>query len=155
MLFTTYNPLSSISQIQRHIDRTLEQLEDGTTYDWQPSIEIKNTPESFVIRALIPDLDTKTLEIQATQKSVKISGKVQQPETTETEQYIYSEFPVGKFDRVLNFRVNIVNTAVTADYKDSVLTLTLPKAPESINRVVKVSLPVNVSEKSEASKTES
>ena len=51
-----------------------------------------------------------------------------------------SEFRYGKFSRVIPLPVRIQNTNVTAEYKDGILNLTLPKAEEEKNKVVKVNL---------------
>ncbi|NJN87126.1 MAG: Hsp20/alpha crystallin family protein, partial [Leptolyngbyaceae cyanobacterium SL_7_1] len=58
----------------------------------------------------------------------------------EQKGYFHSEFRYGKFQRVVSLPVAIENTEISADYKDGVLMLTLPKAAEARNKVVKVSL---------------
>ena len=52
----------------------------------------------------------------------------------------HSEFRYGKFQRVIPLPVRIQNNLVTADYKDGILNLTLPKSEEEKNKVVKVNL---------------
>ena len=51
-----------------------------------------------------------------------------------------SEFRYGQFKRVIPLPARIQNTNVTADYKDGILKLTLPKSEEERNKVVKVNL---------------
>ncbi|MBD2730272.1 Hsp20/alpha crystallin family protein, partial [Nostoc sp. FACHB-892] len=53
-----------------------------------------------------------------------------------------SEFYYGKFQRVIPFKAKIQNTNVTADYKDGILNLTLPKSEQEKNKVVKVNLEI-------------
>ncbi|MGB3189754.1 MAG: Hsp20/alpha crystallin family protein [Limnoraphis sp.] len=50
------------------------------------------------------------------------------------------EFPVDEFRRVIALPKAIINTEVKADYTNEILTLTLPKTPEAVNRVIKVNL---------------
>ncbi|NEO63673.1 MAG: Hsp20/alpha crystallin family protein, partial [Moorea sp. SIO4G2] len=51
-----------------------------------------------------------------------------------------SEFRYGKFQRIIPLPVRVQNTKVEAEYKDGILNLTLPKAEEEKNKVVKVNL---------------
>ncbi|MBN4003162.1 Hsp20/alpha crystallin family protein, partial [Nostoc sp. LPT] len=51
-----------------------------------------------------------------------------------------SEFYYGKFQRVIPLSARVENTNVTADYKDGILNLTLPKSEQEKNKVVKVNL---------------
>ncbi|BAY82656.1 heat shock protein Hsp20 [Calothrix parasitica NIES-267] len=51
-----------------------------------------------------------------------------------------SEFHYGKFHRVIPLPARVQNTNVTADYKDGILNLTLPKTEAEKHKVVKVSL---------------
>ncbi len=53
---------------------------------------------------------------------------------------IRSEFNYGSFRRVIPLPARVQNTNVNAEYKDGVLNLTLPKAEEEKNKVVKVNL---------------
>ncbi len=51
-----------------------------------------------------------------------------------------TEFHYGKFQRVISLPAKIENTQVTAEYKDGILNLTLPKTSQEKNKVVKVNL---------------
>jgi HSP20 family protein len=132
-----YNPFAEMERMQREFDRVLN---SQVTSRWTPAIELQETPESYVLRAFLPGLDSEALNIEAAKKAVAISGKTNRPELAEGHKYLYSEFPSGEFRRVVNLPEVIAHTEVKADYVDGVLTLTMPKAPETVNRVVKVSL---------------
>lgn len=49
-------------------------------------------------------------------------------------------FHYGKFQRVIPLSAQIQNTHVTAEYKDGILNLTLPKTQQEKNKVVKVNI---------------
>ena len=76
-------------------------------------------------------------DIQVMADRVAIAGE----RKSEINEKTRSEFRYGKFQRVIPLPVRIQNTNVTADYKDGILNLTLPKSEEEKNKVVKVSLP--------------
>ena len=69
-----------------------------------------------------------------------IAGERKSETKTEENGRTQTEFRYGKFSRVIPLPVKIQNTNVTAEYKDGILNLTLPKAEEEKNKVVKVNL---------------
>jgi HSP20 family protein len=85
-------------------------------------------------------MEAKDIDIQVTAEAVAISGERKSEIKTEEKGMTRTEFRYGKFRRVIPLPVRIQNTNVSADYKDGILTLTLPKAEEEKNKVVKVSL---------------
>ena len=137
MMIFTSNPFAEMERMQRQLDRVFNA---ESTPVWTPAIELQETAESYILIAVIPGLETEIVDIEAAKKAVAISGKTNRPELAEGEKYLYSEFPVGEFRRVINLPEVIAHTEVKADYAEGVLTLTMPKAPETVNRVVKVSL---------------
>jgi HSP20 family protein len=85
-------------------------------------------------------MEAKDLDIQVTMDRVAISGERKSETKTEEHGVTRSEFHYGKFSRVIPLPARIQNTNVTADYKDGILNLTLPKAEEEKNKVVKIDL---------------
>ncbi len=136
-MMLAYNPFAELDKMQREFDRVLN---SELTSRWTPAIELQETPNSYILRAFLPGLDSEALNIEAAKKAIAISGKTHRSELDEGHKYLYSEFPAGEFRRVVNLPEVIAHTEVKADYVDGVLTLTMPKAPETVNRVVKVSL---------------
>jgi HSP20 family protein len=78
--------------------------------------------------------------VQVTQNAISIKGERKSETKTEEKGVTRSEFHYGKFQRVIPLPARIQNTNVTAEYKDGILNLTLPKAEEEKNKVVKVNL---------------
>lgn len=85
-------------------------------------------------------MDAKDLDIQVTADAVSVSGERKSESKSESNGIKRTEFRYGKFQRVIPLPVRIQNTDVKAEYKDGILHLTLPKAEEEKNRVVKVNL---------------
>jgi HSP20 family protein len=98
------------------------------------------TPEAIQLKLEIPGLEAEDLNIEVTTDSVSISGERKSESKTEEGGITRTEFRYGKFQRVVPLTVSIDNTNVTAEYKDGVLSLTLPKAEEEKSKVVKINL---------------
>ncbi|MEO0949475.1 MAG: Hsp20/alpha crystallin family protein [Cyanobacteria bacterium J06641_5] len=105
-----------------------------------PVAELEETPEGFNLRLEIPGIDPDNLNIEATAEAVAIRGERKSELKVEEKGMVRSEFRYGQFQRLIPLPARIQNDAVVADYKDGVLHLTLPKAEEEKNKVVKVAL---------------
>lgn len=107
---------------------------------FKPAVELQYTDEALVLRAQIPGIDARDLDIRVTKQAVVISGEKSDNNQTEKIGYFRSEFTYGKFQRVIQLPVAVDNDKVQAEYKNGILSLTLPKASAARNQVVKVNL---------------
>ncbi len=142
MLVRYWQPFQEMETLARQLDRLFDDLEGNRQEQltWAPAMELQDTGEALVLRAQIPGVDAKDVDIQVAKQSVAISGEYRQEHKTEEKGYFKSEFRYGKFHRTVKLPVAVDNTQVTADYANGVLTLTLPKHVEVRNQVVKVNL---------------
>lgn len=100
----------------------------ATTPQWIPAVEIKEVENAFMLRAAVPGVDAKDLDVQVSRDAVIIKGEYHTEAKAEAHSQFHSEFRYGKFHRVIPLRTPIQNDKVEADLKDGILTLTLPKA---------------------------
>ncbi len=105
-----------------------------------PAAEMTETPEAVQLKLEIPGMEAKDLNLEVTADSLTINGERKSEIKTEEEGFTRTEFRYGKFHRVIPLPVRVDNNNVTAEYKDGILNLTLPKAEEEKNKVVKVSI---------------
>lgn len=101
---------------------------------------MEETQEAIHLKLEVPGIEAKDLDVQVTDNAVSISGERKEETKTEENGVTKSEFHYGKFQRVIPLPTRIQNTKVQAEYKDGILNLTLPKAEEEKNKVVKVNL---------------
>lgn len=141
MTVVRYRPLTEMNSLQKQLDRifveafTPASLSDDN-YSVIPAAELTETEEALILKLELPGIKLADVNIEATVKSISISGDRQPKQQEKTR----SEFRYGSFQRVIPLPVKIQNTEVKAQYKDGILHLTLPKAAAEINKVVKVSL---------------
>lgn len=145
MLVRRYNPWQELNASERHINGLLgdtrvpsARLEKG--FIRVPAAELQETDDAILLLLELPGLEAKDLDIQVTEDAVHISGERKSQTQTENNGTTKSEFYYGKFQRVIPLSARIQNTNVTADYKDGILNLTLPKSEQEKNKVVKVNL---------------
>lgn len=105
-----------------------------------PAAELHETDEAVYLKLELPGVEAKDVDIEVTENAVKIVAERKTETKTDDNGKTRSEFYYGKFQRVIPLRARIQNTAVTAEYKDGILNLTLPKSEAEKNKVVKVNL---------------
>jgi HSP20 family protein len=134
MAIVRYNPWAEMNTIQRQLDRLFTDVQ--TSEFRTPAAELTETEEALHLKLELPGMEAKDVDIEVTANAVKVVAE----RKTEHQEGTRSEFYYGKFQRVIPLRTKVQNTNVTAEYKDGILNLTLPKAEEEKNKVVKVNL---------------
>lgn len=142
MMIRYWQPFREIESLRRQIDHAFDELTNSANDPqsaWTPAIELIDGGDNFLLRAQLPGMSGKDLDVQVTREAVAISGEYRSQQD-QAQGYLHSEFRYGKFQRVIPLPVAIQNDQVQADFKDGILTLTLPKVTEARNRVVKINL---------------
>jgi HSP20 family protein len=143
MLMRSWQPFTSIETIRQQLDKVFDQLattRDNSEATWMPALEVADAGDNFVLKAQLPGIDPKDIDVQVTPEAISISGERRYENTEEKSGYVRSEFRYGKFHRMLPLPAPIQNDSVQAECKDGILTLTLPKVTEARNKVVKINL---------------
>jgi HSP20 family protein len=148
MTLVRYNPWKEIETLERRFNRLFDDLVPATLKDLNtvarvPAAELTETDDAVILKLEVPGMEAKDLDIQVTEDSVSISGERKFKTSAKDKAKTISEFYYGQFQRVIPLPVPIQNTKVTADYKDGILHLTLPKMVEEKNKVVKINLGPN------------
>ncbi|MEG4940066.1 Hsp20/alpha crystallin family protein [Microcoleus sp. F4-D5] len=143
MLMRSWQPFTEIETIRQQLDKVFDQLattKDNSEAAWMPALELVDAGDNFVLKAQLPGIDPKDVDVQVTREAISISGERRYENTDEKPGCVRSEFRYGKFHRVLTLPAQIQNDSVQAECKDGILTLTLPKVQEARNKVVKINL---------------
>ena len=143
MALIRWQPFQEMETLRRQMDQMFDEmtgLNHPQQVSWQPAIELQDTNENVVLRAELPGIEGKDLDVRVTREAVAISGEHRYEKKTEEKGFFRSEFRYGKFQRVIPLPVAVQNDQVKADFTNGILTLTLPKLDAAKNRVVKLNL---------------
>jgi HSP20 family protein len=138
-------PLREMENLQHEMNRLFDRwmhTGNGETkgFGFIPSVEMEETDEAVRLKLEVPGLEAKDLDVEVTDDAVSIKGERKSESKTEEKGMIRSEFHYGSFARVIPLPVHVQNDKVTAEYKNGVLNLTLPKLEEEKRKTVKVNL---------------
>lgn len=134
MAFTHWDPLRDLLTLQERIDR----LADLGSTGWAPPVDLYETREHFVLTAELPGLSRDDIDIQVADATITIQGR-RQAGPVPCEQYHRVERGHGAFARRFSLSTPIDVDRVTADLRDGVLTVTVPKAAGAMSRRIDVS----------------
>ena len=145
MAIVRYNPWQEMNSLQRQLNRIFDDAVTPAFAEFGnlskvPAAELTETKENIVLKLEVPGMQPADLNIEATHKSISIFGERKSEAKSDEEGQTRSEFRYGSFQRVIPLPAKIQNTQVKAEYKNGILHLTLPKAEEEKNKVVKINL---------------
>ncbi|MBD2629634.1 Hsp20/alpha crystallin family protein [Trichormus variabilis] len=148
MTLVRYIPWKEINTLERSLNRLFDDLVPATLKDLNtvtrvPAAELTETDDAVILKLELPGMEAKYLDIQVTEDAVSISGERKYTTESEPNGKTRSEFYYGKFQRVIPLPAQIQNTKVTAEYKDGILNLNLPKIVEEKSKVVQINLEQN------------
>lgn len=143
MRLVRWQPFSEMESLRHQMDRMFDEIAGmnrQTSPNWTPAIEIQDREECLVLRAEIPGVEAKDLDIQVAREAVAISGEHRYENKAQEQGFFKTELRYGSFQRTIPLPVAVENNQVQAEFKDGILKLTLPKAQEAKHKVVKISL---------------
>jgi HSP20 family protein len=95
--------------------------------EWAPSMDVAETKEALVVKAEVPGLDPKDIQISLQEQFLTIKGEKRQEKEEKDERYHRVERSYGSFARSVRLPVGVDGSKVTAAFKNGLLTVTLPK----------------------------
>ena len=144
MALVPWKPFDEFTTFRREMDRlwdrffaerpTLDMFERGL----EPALDICETKSNLVIKAELPGIDPKEIDISLTGDTLTIKGEKQQEKEEKEENYYRIERSYGIFSRTIKLPVSVQNDRIKASYQHGVLKITLPKSEEAKQKQIKI-----------------
>jgi len=103
-----------------------------------PHVDVIDRKQEVVIRAEVPGVEKRDLDVSMTDSAVTIKGTTSQEKKEEKEDYYRSEITKGSFSRTVALPENVDGSKAKATFTDGVLELTVPKVKESKRHSIKL-----------------
>jgi len=103
-----------------------------------PKVDIIDNDNDLLIRAELPGVDKKDLDISMTDNSVTIKASTSYEDREEKGDYYRSEIAQGQYCRTLTLPADVDIEQAKSSFKNGVLELTVPKVERSQRRTIKV-----------------
>ncbi len=123
-------------QQKREVDKKTEGMTPGRAF--MPVTDISETPEALTVVLEMPGVDRNSIEANVEDNVVTIEGRI---DFTKYEgmQPVYTEYNVGHYARSFEISNKIDQSKISAQMKDGVVTIVLPKAEQAKPRKIQVS----------------
>jgi HSP20 family protein len=116
------------------------QGQESSLTSWAPSVDIYETEHELVVKADLPEVDPKDLDIRVENNILTIRGERKFEKKVSQESYLRVERAYGSFARSFTLANTVNSEAIKADYQNGVLTLSIPKREEAKPKQIKVSV---------------
>jgi HSP20 family protein len=138
-------PFRGFSALQDQVNRIFNQSVQGHADEsaltaWAPSVDIFETPNELVVKADLPDVDEKDIDVRVENNLLTIRGERKFDKSVAEDNYLRIERTYGTFSRSFSLPNTVSPESIRAEYKNGVLTVNLPKREESKPRQVKVNV---------------
>ena len=110
---------------------------------WVPAVDIQETENDLVLKADVPDVDMKDIDVRVENGTLSLRGERKFESETKNGSWHRVERSYGRFERAFALPNTVDFEAVKADYKNGVLTITLPKKEVAKPRQIKVAISNN------------
>jgi HSP20 family protein len=132
---------SSQDRFNRLFTQTFPRLFDegeGSITAWMPAVDIYETAHDLTLKAELPGIDPKDLDARVEDGTLYLKGERKFEKESKKENYHRIERTYGSFMRSFALPTSVDADKVSAEYKDGILTLTLPKKEEAKAKTIKV-----------------
>ena len=106
--------------------------------EWLPSLDISDTKNELVVKAEVPGMDAKDIDISLSDGMLTIKGEKKQEKEEKETNYHLIERSYGSFLRSVNLPGEVQGDKISASYKDGILKITLPKSEEAKKKEIKI-----------------
>ena len=139
-----WEPFRGVTALQDQINRLFTDGfdrvgEESNLTAWAPSVDIYETEQELVVKADLPDVDPKDLDIRVENNILTIRGE-RKFEKVNEENYLRVERSYGAFARSFTLANTVNSEAIKAEYNNGVLTLSIPKREEAKPKQIKVNV---------------
>jgi HSP20 family protein len=111
----------------RGFDLTPRGLMSGGAGIITPSVDVKENDKEFIIKAELPGVEEKDIDVTVTSDSVTIKGEKRKEQEDKDKNYYYMERSYGSFSRVIPLEAEIVAEKAEASFKNGILDIKIPK----------------------------
>ena len=136
MSLSHYDPLAGFRQFEDAFTRFF--TEPQSNRPWSPSVDIYETENELVLKADLPDVDQKNIDVRVENQTLTIAGERKFEKADSSKGYHRIERNYGTFVRSFAVPNSFDTDHINASYRNGVLSVSLPKKEAAKPRQIKV-----------------
>lgn len=103
-----------------------------------PPVNVREEDNQVMVSAELPGMEDRDIDVTVTRDAVRISGEKKEEAETKEEDFYRMESCYGRFDRVVDLPAEVDEDKANAEFKNGVLTVSMPKSEESKTKTKKI-----------------
>ncbi len=138
--------LLPVSSFRNEMDRLFEsffreplgRMEPWWGDKWSPAVDVAESAQELTVRAELPGIDPKDLDVSVTGNQLVLSGEKKESSEHNDKNFHQSETRYGSFRRMITLPEDVDTENVDAQYSNGVLTLRLKKTSPTPHKRIEV-----------------
>ena len=137
---STWPAMGRLTDLRSEIDRLFEAPLARTSefFGWTPAFDVYEEQDNFVVKAELPGMKKEDINVSLQDGTLIISGERKGETKDEGAEVFRAERYFGKFQRTVSLPATVAVNNVKAEYKDGILTVTLPKSEKAKPKQIEV-----------------
>lgn len=143
---TRWDPVNALAKFQDDVTRLFEEpifrgFRTPTSLTvWTPAVDIFETENELVLKAELPELDEKDIDVRVEGNTLTLAGERKYEKEFKEENALRMERYYGTFSRTFTLPNTVKLEGIKAEYKNGVLTVKLPKREEAKTKQIKIAV---------------
>ena len=145
MAIVRWDPFRDLNMLQDRMNRLFDDAgrpwrtdEPAATTSWSPSVDIFETEGEIVVKAELPGMDRKDIQLNLENNVLSLRGERKFQKETKDDNYHRIERSNGVFSRSFSIPATVDEERIRADYNDGVLKIVLPKKAQAKPKQIKI-----------------
>jgi HSP20 family protein len=146
---TRWEPSRGVTSLQDQVNRLFEdtltrnRTGQADLATWAPAVDIYETETELVVKADLPDLQEKDIDVRVENNTLTIRGERKFEKEVSEENYLRVERAYGAFTRSFSLPNTVKTEGIRAEYRNGTLTVHMAKREESKSKQVKINVAGN------------
>jgi HSP20 family protein len=145
MAIVRFDPFRELVALQDKMSRMFEETarsrgseDEFGAGSWMPPVDIFETPEALLVKAELPEVDRKAIDIRLENGVLTIRGERKLDEELRKQNCYRMECQYGSFSRSFSLPRTVDPERIEANYQDGVLNIRIPKREETKPRQIEI-----------------
>lgn len=143
---TTWNPLRELGNFENRLERFFNlpslsrngETESMTVSQWSPLVDISEDANEYLVKAELPELKKEEVKVSVENGELTISGERKSEKEEKGKKFHRIERSYGSFLRSFTLPESVSGDKVTAEFKDGMLMVHLPKDEKAKPKTIEV-----------------
>jgi HSP20 family protein len=142
-----WNPFTELEDLRHRLSRLMGEAQGRRAddvpslfADWSPAVDIQETETAYLVKADLPEVKKDDIKVELHDGTLSIQGERRQEKEEKGKRFRRTERLYGQFMRRFALPDAVEASSVKAEFRDGVLTVTLPKATSGANKPTQVKI---------------